>query len=227
MTLPQGPVPVSGVFPAGVTLAPSGDWDSGNPAFAISRGSPGAPLPTPGHDRRFPGMLFSPFTFRITGQPSDPRDTSSRPCPLRGRYNAAPRGAATTPTGHTDRSTSTRPQAPLPHPPGRPSDRYDETGSAASSTSICRSHDVTEFSAPTTPVGALMISNHSVSRSRIPDHPGPVSPHLRSSGPMPPRSDRLAVARSTWACACAVRTAAGRSRASTWAIGARRSPVRS
>jgi len=26
MTLPQGPVPVSGVFPAGVPLAPSGDW---------------------------------------------------------------------------------------------------------------------------------------------------------------------------------------------------------
>jgi len=27
----------------GRLLAPSGDWDSGNPAFAISRGSPGAP----------------------------------------------------------------------------------------------------------------------------------------------------------------------------------------
>src|SRR5690348_12491678 len=26
MTPPQGPVPVSGVFPAGVALAPSGDW---------------------------------------------------------------------------------------------------------------------------------------------------------------------------------------------------------
>jgi len=26
VTLPQGPVPVSGVFPVGVTFAPSGDW---------------------------------------------------------------------------------------------------------------------------------------------------------------------------------------------------------
>src|SRR6185312_1995954 len=32
--------------PVGVALTPSGDWDSGNPAFAISRGSPGAPLST-------------------------------------------------------------------------------------------------------------------------------------------------------------------------------------
>ena len=63
VTLPQGPVPVSGVFPAGVTFAPSGDWASGNPAFAISHGSPDAPLPTPGHDRRFPGMLLSPSPF--------------------------------------------------------------------------------------------------------------------------------------------------------------------
>ena len=43
------------------------------------------------------------------------------------------------------------------HPPaggtpprsGQPSGRYDETGSAASSTSTCRSRDVTRFSAPT------------------------------------------------------------------------------
>ena len=26
-----------------------------------------------GNGRRFPGMLFSPFTFRITGKPSDPK----------------------------------------------------------------------------------------------------------------------------------------------------------
>ena len=35
------------------------------------------------------------------------------------------------------------------HAPARPSGRSDETGSAASSTSTCRSHDVTGFSAPT------------------------------------------------------------------------------
>jgi hypothetical protein len=99
VTLPQGPVPVSGVFPAGGMFAPSGDWASGNPAFAISRGSPGAPLATPGHDRRFPGMLFFPFHLSDPGSAIRSRDLSSRPCPLRGRYNAAPRGAATTPRG--------------------------------------------------------------------------------------------------------------------------------
>ena len=54
----------------------------------------------------------------------------------------------TTPTARTDRSISTRPQAALPRPPQRPSGRCDEIGSAVSYTSICRSHDVTEFSAP-------------------------------------------------------------------------------
>ena len=42
-----------------------------------------------------------------------------------------------------------RPRAAPRHAPERPSGRYDETGSAASSTSTCRSHDVTGFSAPT------------------------------------------------------------------------------
>ena len=78
----------------GGLLTPSGDWDSGNPAFAISRGSPGAPLPTPGHDRRFPGMLFSPFHLSDPGSAIRSRDISSRLCPLRGRYSTAPRGAA-------------------------------------------------------------------------------------------------------------------------------------
>ena len=49
-------------------------------------------------------------------------------------------------TGHSD---SSRPPAALPRPPQRPSGRCDETGSAVSYTSICRSHDVTGFSAPT------------------------------------------------------------------------------
>ena len=57
--------------------------------------------------------------------------------------------STTTPTARTDRSISTRPQAALPHAPERPSGRCDETGSAASYTSTCRSHDVTGFSAPT------------------------------------------------------------------------------
>jgi hypothetical protein len=46
------------------------DWDSGNPAFAISRGSPSTPFPTPGHDRWLAGMLLSPSPF---GSPIPPR----------------------------------------------------------------------------------------------------------------------------------------------------------
>src|SRR5215210_1806630 len=42
---PQGPAPVSGVFPAGVKVAPSGDWVSSNSTFTVSRGSPGTPSP--------------------------------------------------------------------------------------------------------------------------------------------------------------------------------------
>src|SRR3954452_13640793 len=55
----------------------------------------------------------------------------------------------TTPTARTDRCSSTRPQGPLPRPAEPPFGRYDETASVAWYTSICRSHDVTEFSAPT------------------------------------------------------------------------------
>jgi hypothetical protein len=67
-----GAAPVTGVFPAGVRIAPSGDWTSGNPAFAISRGPPGTPSHTPGPGSRFPGMLFSPVTLSRPGKPSDP-----------------------------------------------------------------------------------------------------------------------------------------------------------
>ena len=48
------------------------------------------------------------------------------------------------------RSLDQRPPAGgIPHPPERSSGRCDATGSAASSTSMCRSRDVTGFSAPT------------------------------------------------------------------------------
>src|SRR5260370_16550418 len=50
----------------GGAVAPSGDWDSCNPAFALSRGSPGTSSHTPGHDHRFPGMLFSLTSFRVS-----------------------------------------------------------------------------------------------------------------------------------------------------------------
>src|SRR4051794_9681589 len=54
-----------------------------------------------------------------------------------------------TPTVRTARCISTRPQGPLPRPAERPFGRYDETAFLAWYTSICRSHGVTEFSAPT------------------------------------------------------------------------------
>jgi hypothetical protein len=47
----------------GCNFSPSGDWASGSPAFAISRGPPGTPPRTPGHDYRFPGMLLSPSPY--------------------------------------------------------------------------------------------------------------------------------------------------------------------
>jgi transposase InsO family protein len=61
-------------------------------------------------------------------------------------------GTSTHP-GRTERSISARPPAPLPHAPARPSGRCDAVDSAASSTSTCTSHDVSEFSAPTPNVG--------------------------------------------------------------------------
>ena len=52
------------------------------------------------------------------------------------------------PTAPITASVAAR-KAVLDHPPERSSGRYDETGSAASSTSTSRSHDMTGFSAPT------------------------------------------------------------------------------
>ena len=49
----------------GRRVSSSGDWDSGNPAFAISHGSRNASPLTPSHDRCFADMLLFPFTFRI------------------------------------------------------------------------------------------------------------------------------------------------------------------
>src|SRR5689334_809208 len=60
----------------------------------MSRGSPGTPPHTPGRELPvswhaiFPGYPFE------AGSAIRSRDISSHLCPLRGRYNAAPRGAA-------------------------------------------------------------------------------------------------------------------------------------
>jgi hypothetical protein len=58
----------------GRDVASPGDWASGNPAFAISRGSLSAPPRTPGHGRWFPGMLLSPLAFRpqVSHQTQEP-----------------------------------------------------------------------------------------------------------------------------------------------------------
>src|SRR5215204_1373118 len=76
----------------GWDLASSGDWGSGNPAFAISHGLPGAPSLASGPGRRFSGMLLfpSPFGSRSAIQPRNLPSSSSRLC--RG-HNKAPRGA--------------------------------------------------------------------------------------------------------------------------------------
>jgi len=69
---PQGPVPASGVFPAGVALHL---LETGVQAIQLSpyrADLPGTPPHTPGHGCRFPGMLFSPVTLSGPGQPSDP-----------------------------------------------------------------------------------------------------------------------------------------------------------
>ena len=77
----------------GRCFAPSGDWASGNPAFAISRGSPGTPSRTPEHGRRFAWHATVPFTFQIQVKPSDPRTPPPVPARCAGDTAAAPRGA--------------------------------------------------------------------------------------------------------------------------------------
>jgi hypothetical protein len=117
----------------GRCLAPSGDWASGNPAFAISRGSPGAPSRTPEHGRRFAWHATVPFTFQIQVKPSDPRTPPPVPARCAGDTAAAPRGAVeatmcdpqvTTPAPSYDPGSHSKksrrhgqpaPRCPIPH----------------------------------------------------------------------------------------------------------------
>src|SRR5260370_26170401 len=62
---PQGPAPVGRRLSGGWYLPPSGDWGSGKGTFAITRRSPRAPPPTPGHHPPFSCLLFSPLVFRL------------------------------------------------------------------------------------------------------------------------------------------------------------------
>jgi hypothetical protein len=56
----------------GGLLTPSGDWDSGNPAFAISRGSSRRAAPYAWARPPVSWHAIVPFTFRVLGQPLDP-----------------------------------------------------------------------------------------------------------------------------------------------------------
>ena len=98
--LPQGSAhPAAGAGTGFMRLSgrlgflPSGDWDSGNPAFAISRGSPGTPPCTP--QQWLPVSWHAVFPVHLSdhGSAIRSKDTSSSPCPLRGLYSSAPRGA--------------------------------------------------------------------------------------------------------------------------------------
>src|SRR5512132_3258292 len=93
---PQGPVPVSGVFPAGAALHL---LETRLQAIRLSpyrADLPARPPRTPGREPPvswhavFPGYPFE------TGSAIRSRDISSRLYPLRGRYNSAPHGAPTT-----------------------------------------------------------------------------------------------------------------------------------
>jgi hypothetical protein len=61
-----------GCLSGGCSITPSGDWDSGNPTFTLSRGSPGAPPLASGHGHRFSAMLFSLAILSDPGKASDP-----------------------------------------------------------------------------------------------------------------------------------------------------------
>ena len=61
-----------GCLSGGCSITPSGDWDSGNPTFALSRGSPSAPPLTSGHGHWFSAMLFSLNVLSDSGKASDP-----------------------------------------------------------------------------------------------------------------------------------------------------------
>ena len=82
---------------------------------------------------------------RTAGSGSGPGKRAGR------KTGTAPRTDFTTLIARTGRCISSRPHAPLPRRPELQSGRCDEIDSAAWYTSMCRSHDVTGFSAPTRP----------------------------------------------------------------------------
>ena len=89
--------------------------------------------------------IHEPPVTGVSPRPTDQRGARK----LRNTRCFRNTSSTTTLIARTARCISSRPQAPLPHRPERHSGRCDEIDSAASYTSICRSHDVSGFSAPT------------------------------------------------------------------------------
>src|SRR4051812_20091238 len=92
-------------------------------------------------------------------------------------------------TARTDHSINAHPRAALRHVRAQPSGRYDETGSAASSTNTCRSHEVTGFSAPTpaarqdpTPPSTSWVTSSSTCTSATETSPDAQLIHIREEG---------------------------------------------
>src|SRR5664280_2019650 len=88
----QSMAPVSGIFPTDGSLHRLEIGISGNPAFAISRGSRGASSLTPEPDRRFPGISCSPSLLGW-GEGHWPRNPPFEFLPADLEYDGAPRGA--------------------------------------------------------------------------------------------------------------------------------------
>ncbi len=60
-------------FSGGCELSSSGDWDSSNQAFAMSRGSSRHTVPNTWAQSPVYWHALVPFTFRYPGKPSDPQ----------------------------------------------------------------------------------------------------------------------------------------------------------
>src|SRR5260370_5700231 len=97
---PQWRVPVTDVFQAGVWLHL---LETGIRAIKLSTYHADLPARHPvrlGTAAGFLACYFPPVILSDRSKPSDPEIISSHPCPLRGRYDTAPRGAAKTHSHH-------------------------------------------------------------------------------------------------------------------------------
>src|SRR5260370_26458934 len=70
--LTQDAAPVSGVFRAGASFSPAGDWGSGNPAFSHITRVPQRAVPYAWARPLLSWHAIVPFRFSLPGKPSDP-----------------------------------------------------------------------------------------------------------------------------------------------------------